>query len=308
MDDQLNSANGEPRDEHPAPDSLAPPEPEARQPGAEPATAPAGEAAPAGEEIQKEWYVLKVSSNREESIREGLLRRINIEGLGDYFGEIVVPTERRSEFKNGRKRILKVKLWPGYLVVNMAINDATWHLVRGTPGIGDFVGTTGRPTPMLAQDVAKMHAKLPDAVAAPTAWVLRKDMFAALMNRRADAVSGGDAAGPFLFHPMRHASDAPPMELYGTKVVPSSQVSNTRVKGTGTNLTYILLGYFPAAWGFSPAILLPMGTLAIFLIVQFAGRSPMEDDATPTAESETLSFSAELDAVIAESENKMKRA
>jgi transcriptional antiterminator NusG len=152
-------ANGEPRDEVPAPlESTQPSTAEAVPQGGE-ATDSAREAAPAGEEIHKDWYVLKVSSNREESIREGLMRRINIEGLSDYFGEIVVPTERRSEFKNGRKRVLKVKLWPGYLVVNMAINDATWHLVRGTPGIGDFVGSTGKPTPMQAQDVAKILAK-----------------------------------------------------------------------------------------------------------------------------------------------------
>jgi len=95
------------------------------------------------------------------------------------------------------------------------------------------------------QDVARMNAQLPDAVTSPTAWVMRKDMHAALMNRRADAVSAADAAGPFLFQPMRSGADAPPMELYGTKVVRSGQVSNTRTKGSGTDLTYILLGYFP---------------------------------------------------------------
>ena len=70
-------------------------------------------------------------------------------------------------------------------------------------------------------------------------------MFSVLMNRRADAVSAADAAGPFLFNPMRNAADAPPQELYGTKVVRSAQVSNTRSKGASNNLTYILLGYFP---------------------------------------------------------------
>jgi HK97 family phage major capsid protein len=96
-----------------------------------------------------------------------------------------------------------------------------------------------------AQDVANMSAKLPDAITAPTAWVMRRDMHAALMSRRADAVTAADAAGQFLFQPMRSIADAPPLELYGTKVVRSSQVSNTRTKGSGTNLTYILLGYFP---------------------------------------------------------------
>jgi HK97 family phage major capsid protein len=93
-------------------------------------------------------------------------------------------------------------------------------------------------------DVALMESKLPDAVDAPTAWVMRKAMFAALMNRRADAVSASDAKGPFLFRGTSAAA-APPAELYGTRVVRSSQVSAARVKGSGTNLTYILLGYFP---------------------------------------------------------------
>jgi HK97 family phage major capsid protein len=105
------------------------------------------------------------------------------------------------------------------------------------------VGTNGNT--FQAQDVALMDGKLPDAVAGPTAWIMRKNLFSVLMNRRADAVSASDAAGPFLFNPMRNAADAPPMELYGTKVVRSAQVSNTRVKGSGTNLTYVLLGYFP---------------------------------------------------------------
>src|SRR6476620_3996665 len=93
-------------------------------------------------------------------------------------------------------------------------------------------------------DVALMDSKLPDAVDAPTAWVMRKAMFAALMNRRADAVSLADGKGPFLFRDTGAAA-APPADLYGTKVVRSSQVSAARVKGSGTNLTYILLGYFP---------------------------------------------------------------
>jgi HK97 family phage major capsid protein len=94
-------------------------------------------------------------------------------------------------------------------------------------------------------DVALMDSKLPDAVDAPTAWVMRKAMFAALMNRRADAVTASDAKGPFLLRGPSQAPAALPGELYGTRVVRSAQVSNTRVKNSGTTLTYVLLGYFP---------------------------------------------------------------
>jgi len=106
-----------------------------------------------------DWYILKVQSNREDSIREGLIRRVKIAGLEEYFGEIIVPTEKVTEFKGGKKRVMKRKLYPGYIVVNMEINDDTWFLVRDTPGIGDFTGAAGTPTPMLPHEVQRILAK-----------------------------------------------------------------------------------------------------------------------------------------------------
>ena len=92
------------------------------------------------------WYILKVQSNREDSIREGLQRRVKIAGLDRFFGDVIVPTEMVTEFKGGKKRVVKRKLYPGYLVVQMEINEETWFLVRETPGIGDFTGG-GRAIP-----------------------------------------------------------------------------------------------------------------------------------------------------------------
>ena len=119
-------------------------------------------AQPAGEETKSpemNWYILKVQSNREDSIREGLLRRVAIAGLDEYFGQVIVPTEKVTEFKGGKKRVSKRKLYPGYLVVQMEINDGTWFLVRETPGIGDFTGAAGHPTPMLPHEVTRIVAK-----------------------------------------------------------------------------------------------------------------------------------------------------
>jgi len=105
------------------------------------------------------WYILKVQSNREDSIREGLQRRVAIAGLEYYFGDVIVPTEKVTEFKSGKKRVVKRKLYPGYLVVQMEITDDTWFLVRETPGIGDFTGAAGHPSPMLPHEVARILAK-----------------------------------------------------------------------------------------------------------------------------------------------------
>ena len=95
------------------------------------------------------------------------------------------------------------------------------------------------------EDVALMESKLPDAVDGPTAWVMRKGLFAALMNRRADAAAADDGKGPFLFRPNRIAADGVPATLFGAKAVRSSQVSDARVKGAANNLTYAVCGYFP---------------------------------------------------------------
>lgn len=121
-----------------------------------PRTGPLEEVADEEEEIKMDWYILKVQSNRENTICDALRRRVSVAGLDEYFGEIMVPTEDIAEFKNGKKKIVKRKLYPGYIVAHMAINDDTWFLVRETPGIGDFTGSQGKPSPMLKQEVDRI--------------------------------------------------------------------------------------------------------------------------------------------------------
>ena len=104
-----------------------------------------------------EWYILKVQVNRETSIRDGLLRRIKMEGLEEYFEEVIVPTEDIVEFtRSGKRKVVKRKLYPGYIMVNMMLQDDSWFLVRETPGIGDFTGTLGKPSPMPADEVERI--------------------------------------------------------------------------------------------------------------------------------------------------------
>ena len=106
--------------------------------------------------IVMDWYILKVQSNRERSIADALKRKIAIEGLDRYFDDVVVPTEKVTEFKAGKKKVVERKLYPGYIVVHMCINDDTWFAVRETSGIGDFTGSAGKPTPMLPHEVARI--------------------------------------------------------------------------------------------------------------------------------------------------------
>ncbi len=107
-----------------------------------------------------DWYILKVAFNREDTIRESLEKRVKMEGMQDYFHQIVVPTEDVVEFtRAGKRRIAKRKLLPGYIMVNMVINDDTWFLVRETAGISDFTGTAGTPMPMNPTDVERFITK-----------------------------------------------------------------------------------------------------------------------------------------------------
>lgn len=109
---------------------------------------------------QMDWYILKVQSNRENSIVDALHRRVAVAGLEPYFGEVIVPVEMVTEFKGGKKKVVKRKLYPGYIVVQMVVTEDTWFLVRETPGVGDFTGAGGKPTPMSRQDVDKIRPKV----------------------------------------------------------------------------------------------------------------------------------------------------
>jgi len=125
----------------------------------EPVVAPRGpieETPEEPEDIHMDWFILKVQSNRERSIADALTRKMKIEGYERFFDQAIVPTEKVTEFKAGKKKVVERKLYPGYIVVHMHINDNTWFAVRETSGVGDFTGAGGKPTPMLAHEVARI--------------------------------------------------------------------------------------------------------------------------------------------------------
>ena len=114
------------------------------------------------------WYVLKVQTNRERTIRDSLLKKIKLEGLEDCFGEIVIPSEKVVDTRSGKAREHDRKLFPGYIMVQMILNDETWYLVRDTGGVGDFAGAAGRPIPMEQHEVDRMLGRVEEeAVSAP---------------------------------------------------------------------------------------------------------------------------------------------
>lgn len=111
------------------------------------------------DEDEMEWYILKVQVNRENSICDTLMRNVKRAGMEGYFKEVLVPTEDVREFtKAGKQRIVKRKLYPGYIVVKMAVNDDSWFLVRETSGIGDFTGAAGTPVPLSEEEINRIIA------------------------------------------------------------------------------------------------------------------------------------------------------
>lgn len=114
------------------------------------------------------WYVLKVQTNRERTIRDSLSRKIKLEGLEEYFGEIVIPSEKVVDTRSGKARETERKLFPGYIMIHMILNDESWYLVRDTSGVGDFAGAAGKPLPMEQHEVDRMLGKVKEeAVSAP---------------------------------------------------------------------------------------------------------------------------------------------
>lgn len=105
-----------------------------------------------------DWYVLKVATNREESIRDAIVRQAKVHGLTDRIGRVIVPTETLTEMKSGKKRTVKRKIYPGYVMIHMKIDDDTWFMVRETSGVGDFIGTNRKPTPMAPEEVDRVLA------------------------------------------------------------------------------------------------------------------------------------------------------
>ena len=101
------------------------------------------------------WYVVRVQSGREESVKDGLLRRVNAAGLQPKITNVIVPTEKVTEIRSGRKTVREKKLYPGYIMIQMLQDKDAWFLVRETPGIGDFLGLK-EPIPMAEHEVNKM--------------------------------------------------------------------------------------------------------------------------------------------------------
>jgi transcriptional antiterminator NusG len=126
------------------------------------------EAAAAGAAKGMRWYVVHAYSGMEKAAERNIVERIQRAGMQDKFGRILVPTEEVVEVKNGQKRTTERKFFPGYVLVEMVMDDDTWHLVKHTNKVTGFVGgAKNRPAPISEEDVQKIVSQMQEGTDKP---------------------------------------------------------------------------------------------------------------------------------------------
>lgn len=120
-----------------------------------------------------QWYVIHAYSNYEYKVRDALIERIKRFGLEDKFGEVLVPTEEVVEMKEGQKRKSDRKFFPGYVLVQMEMNEETWHVVKEVPKVLGFVGgTADQPAPISDKEAANILNRVQEGVDKPRPKIL----------------------------------------------------------------------------------------------------------------------------------------
>lgn len=117
------------------------------------------------------WYTIHVYSSMEKSAYNALVDRISHSEYKDLFGEVLLPTEKVEDIRNGRKVTTQRRLYPGYIFIQMIMNDDTWHLVKNTPRVMEFLGGN-RPTRIPESDIARIKGTVAEGVEKPKPKVL----------------------------------------------------------------------------------------------------------------------------------------
>ncbi|MCB0210032.1 MAG: transcription termination/antitermination protein NusG [Anaerolineae bacterium] len=106
------------------------------------------------------WYVIHSYSGYENKVQKNLMHRIESMGMQDSIFQIVVPTEEEVELKDGHRRTVERRVFPGYILVEMVLDEDSWYVVRNTPGVTGFVGSGNKPTPLRQDDVDKILKRM----------------------------------------------------------------------------------------------------------------------------------------------------
>lgn len=122
---------------------------------------------------KRRWYVVHAYSGFENFVKNALLERIRVDNVEDLFGEILVPTEEVVELRGGQKRKSARKFFPGYVLVEMEMNDRSWHLIRSTPKVLGFIGgTSDKPAPITQKEAEMILQRVHESSDKPKPKVL----------------------------------------------------------------------------------------------------------------------------------------
>ncbi len=113
--------------------------------------------------MEKNWYVVHTYSGYENKVKANLEKRVESMGMADKIFRVVVPEEEETEIKNGKTKVVKRKVFPGYVLVEIVMTDDSWYVVRNTPGVTGFVGSSGsgsKPTPLLPEEVTGLMKRM----------------------------------------------------------------------------------------------------------------------------------------------------
>lgn len=108
----------------------------------------------------RRWYVLHTYSGYEENVAHNLKQRIESMDVEDKIFNILIPTEKKIKIKNGKRKVLEEKIFPGYVLVEMIVNDDSWYVVRNTPNVTGFIGTGTIPTPISDKEVKELQKRM----------------------------------------------------------------------------------------------------------------------------------------------------
>ena len=117
--------------------------------------------------LQKRWYVVNVYSGFEKKVVESIREQAEKKGMTDRFGEILVPSEEVIEIRRGAKVNKEKNYFPGYILVDMSLDDDTWHLIRSLPRVGGFLGSRGKPLPITQAEVDRILKQVKDSLEHP---------------------------------------------------------------------------------------------------------------------------------------------
>lgn len=109
-----------------------------------------------GMELEKKWYVIHTYSGYENKVKANLERKIHSMGMEDKIFNVIVPVEEEIEKRNGKEKVVQRKIFPGYVLLEMIVDERSWYIVRNTPGVTGFVGSNTKPVPLTEEEAKRI--------------------------------------------------------------------------------------------------------------------------------------------------------